>query len=452
MNILEAKKEVIQLNITVVGTGYVGIVTGVSLSAIGHSVTCLDIDKEKIEKMKLGISPIYEPGLSELMIEKMESNRLFFTTSQYDAFIKADLIYIAVGTPEREDGSADLTFIEEVAYSIAENIVRDTIVVIKSTVPVGTNRRVKEIILQNLVHDVQVEMVSNPEFLKEGTAIYDSFHGDRIVIGTDKEETARMMEKVNEPFGIPIYKTSIESAEMIKYASNAFLATKISFINEISNICERVQANIEEVAVGMGLDTRIGPQFLKAGIGYGGSCFPKDTKALIQIAGNVHYDFELLKGVVNVNKKQQVLLLSKLKQIYPNLNGKRIGVLGLAFKPNTDDMREAPSILVVKDLVNNGAKVYAYDPIAIENAKRFLPPQVNYTSSTSEAIQSSDAVLILTEWDDIKLMDLSLFNKMSNPIVIDGRNCFSLELMKESDIEYHSVGRLSINEKVRETL
>lgn len=452
MNILEAKKEVIQLNITVVGTGYVGIVTGVSLSAIGHSVTCLDIDKEKIEKMKLGISPIYEPGLSELMIEKMESNRLFFTTSQYDAFIKADLIYIAVGTPEREDGSADLTFIEEVAYSIAENIVRDTIVVIKSTVPVGTNRRVKEIILQNLVHDVQVEMVSNPEFLKEGTAIYDSFHGDRIVIGTDKEETARMMEKVNEPFGIPVYKTSIESAEMIKYASNAFLATKISFINEISHICERVQANIEEVAVGMGLDTRIGPQFLKAGIGYGGSCFPKDTKALIQIAGNVHYDFELLKGVVNVNKKQQVLLLSKLKQIYPNLNGKRIGVLGLAFKPNTDDMREAPSILVVKDLVNNGAEVYAYDPIAIENAKRFLPPQVNYTSSTSEAIQSSDAVLILTEWDDIKLMDLSLFNKMSNPIVIDGRNCFSLELMKESDIEYHSVGRPSINEKVRETL
>lgn len=452
MNILESKKEVIQLNITVVGTGYVGIVTGVSLSAVGHSVTCLDIDKEKIEKMKLGISPIYEPGLSELMKENMESNRLFFTTSQYEAFIKADLIYIAVGTPEKEDGSADLTFIEEVAYSIAENIVRDTIVVIKSTVPVGTNRRVKEIILQNLVHDVQVEMVSNPEFLKEGTAIYDSFHGDRIVIGTDKEETARLMEEVNEPFGIPVYKTSIESAEMIKYASNAFLATKISFINEISNICERVQANIEEVAVGMGLDTRIGSQFLKAGIGYGGSCFPKDTKALIQIAGNVHYDFELLKGVVNVNKKQQVLLLSKLKQIYPNLNGKRIGVLGLAFKPNTDDMREAPSILVVKDLVNNGAEVYAYDPIAIENAKRFLPPQVNYTSSTSEAIQSSDAVLILTEWDDIKLMDLSLFNKMSNPIVLDGRNCFSLELMKESDIEYHSVGRPSINEIVRKTL
>lgn len=452
MNILEAKKEVIQLNITVVGTGYVGIVTGVSLSAIGHSVTCLDIDKEKIEKMNLGISPIYEPGLSELMIENMESNRLFFTTSQYDAFIKADLIYIAVGTPEREDGSADLTFIEEVAYSIAENIVRDTIVVIKSTVPVGTNRRVKEIILQNLVHDVQVEMVSNPEFLKEGTAIYDSFHGDRIVIGTDKEETAMMMEKVNEPFGIPVYKTSIESAEMIKYASNAFLATKISFINEISNICERVQANIEEVAVGMGLDTRIGPQFLKAGIGYGGSCFPKDTKALIQIAGNVHYDFELLKGVVNVNKKQQGLILNKLKQIYPNLSGKRIGVLGLAFKPNTDDMREAPSLLIVKDLLDNGAEVYAYDPIAIENAKRFLPPQVNYTSSTSEAIQSSDAVLILTEWDDIKLMDLSLFNKMSNPIVIDGRNCFSLELMKERDIEYHSVGRPSINEKVRETL
>lgn len=440
------------MNITVVGTGYVGLVTGVSLSAIGHSVICLDVDKEKIEKMRLGISPIYEPGLSELMIENMERNRLFFTTSQYEAFLKADLIYIAVGTPEKEDGSADLSFIDEVAHSIAENIIKDTIVVIKSTVPVGTNRKVKERILQNLVHDVQVEMVANPEFLKEGTAIHDSFHGDRIVIGTDNERTARIMEKVNEAFGIPVYKTSIESAEMIKYASNAFLATKISFINEISNICERVHANIDEVAFGMGLDTRIGSKFLNAGIGYGGSCFPKDTKALIQIAGNVHYDFELLKGVVNVNKKQQVLLLNKLKDIYPNLTGKRIGVLGLAFKPNTDDMREAPSLLVIKELVENGAEVYAYDPIAVDNAKLLLPPQVIYTSSVTEAIQSTNAVLILTEWDEIKFMDISLFYKMSNPIVIDGRNCFSLERMKESEIEYHSVGRPSINEKVEELL
>ncbi|MEM5591070.1 UDP-glucose/GDP-mannose dehydrogenase family protein [Niallia circulans] len=440
------------MNITVVGTGYVGLVTGVSLSAIGHSVICLDVDKEKIEKMRLGISPIYEPGLSELMVENMERNRLFFTTSQYEAFLKADLIYIAVGTPEKEDGSADLSFIDEAAYSIAENIIKDTIVVIKSTVPVGTNRKVKERILQNLVHDVQVEMVANPEFLKEGTAIHDSFHGDRIVIGTDNERTARIMEKVNEAFGIPVYKTSIESAEMIKYASNAFLATKISFINEISNICERVHANIDEVAFGMGLDTRIGSQFLNAGIGYGGSCFPKDTKALIQIAGNVHYDFELLKGVVNVNKKQQVLLLNKLKDIYPNLTGKRIGVLGLAFKPNTDDMREAPSLLVIKELVENGAEVYAYDPIAVDNAKLLLPPQVKYTASVTEAIQSADAVLILTEWDEIKLIDISLFYKMSNPIVIDGRNCFSLERMKKSDIEYHSVGRPSINEKIEELL
>ena len=440
------------MNIAVVGTGYVGIVTGVSLSSIGHSVTCVDIDKHKVEKMKLGISPIYEPGLSELMKENIESNCLFFTTNHYEAFLKADLIYLAVGTPENEDGSANLSYIEEVAYSIAENIVRDTIVVTKSTVPVGTNRKIQEIILQNLVHDVQVEIVSNPEFLKEGTAIYDSFHGDRIVVGTDKEEVARIMEKVNEPFGIPVYKTSIESAEMIKYASNAFLATKISFINEISNICERVQANIEEVAVGMGLDARIGSQFLKAGIGYGGSCFPKDTKALIQIAGNVHYDFELLKGVVNVNKKQQVLLMSKLKQIYANLNGLKIGVLGLAFKPNTDDMREAPSLLVVKDLIAHGAEVFAYDPIAMENAKTLMPPQVIYVNSVMGAIESCDAVLILTEWEEIKLMDVSLFHKMKNPLVIDGRNCFSLELMRESDIEYHSIGRPSINEKVRELL
>ncbi|MGO5013618.1 UDP-glucose dehydrogenase family protein [Niallia sp. Sow4_A1] len=440
------------MNIVVVGTGYVGLVTGVSLAEIGHSVTCVDIDRQKIEKMRKGISPIYEPGLSELMKKNIQANRLYFTTSHSEAFLKANIIYIAVGTPENEDGSANLSYIEEVAYSIAENIVRDTIVVTKSTVPVGTNRKIEEIILQNLVHDVRVEIVSNPEFLKEGTAIYDSFHGDRIVIGTNKEETARIMEKVNEPFGIPVYKTSIESAEMIKYASNAFLATKISFINEISNICERVKANIEEVAVGMGLDTRIGSQFLKAGIGYGGSCFPKDTKALIQIAGNVHYDFELLKGVVNVNKKQQVLLMSKLKHIYPNLNGLRVGVLGLAFKPNTDDMREAPSLLVIKDLIANGAEVLAYDPIAIENAKRLLPPQVIYVDSVLEAIESCDATLLLTEWDEIRQMDVSLFHKMKKPIVIDGRNCFSLEIMKENDIEYHSIGRPSINENVRETL
>ncbi|KAB7671734.1 UDP-glucose dehydrogenase family protein [Bacillus sp. B1-b2] len=440
------------MNITVVGTGYVGLVTGVSLSQIGHSVTCVDIDKEKVEKMKSGISPIYEPGLSELMKENLDNNRLLFTTNHHEAFLKADLIYIAVGTPENEDGSANLKYIEEVAYSIAENIVRNTIVVTKSTVPVGTNRKIKEIILQNLIHDVQVEIVSNPEFLKEGTAIYDSFHGDRIVIGTDNEKAASIMEKVNEPFGIPVFKTSIESAEMIKYASNAFLATKISFINEISNICERVQANIEEVAIGMGLDTRIGSQFLKAGIGYGGSCFPKDTKALIQIAGNVYYDFELLKGVVNVNKKQQVLLMDKLRQVYPNVKGLKIGILGLAFKPNTDDMREAPSLRIVKDLLEGGAEVYAYDPIAMENAKELLPPKVVYVDSIVEAIQPCDVVLILTEWDEIKLMDVSLFHKMKDPIVIDGRNCFSLELMRDSDIEYYSIGRPNVNEKVRKLI
>ncbi|WP_226581140.1 UDP-glucose dehydrogenase family protein [Halobacillus litoralis] len=436
------------MKIAVVGTGYVGLVTGVSLSEIGHTVTCIDIDLEKVEKMQKGISPIYEPGLSEMMSKNIEESRLYFTTNHTEGFNNAQVIYIAVGTPENKDGSANLNFVKQVALDIATNIEKDTIVVTKSTVPVGTNTIIKEILHKNLRNDVKVSVVSNPEFLKEGSAIYDSFNGDRIVIGTESKEAGDTLEEINRPFGVPVFRTDVKSAEMIKYASNAFLATKISFINEISNICDRLNANVEDVAKGMGLDKRIGDQFLQAGIGYGGSCFPKDTKALIQIAGNVHYDFELLKGVVNVNKKQQGLIIDKLLERMPDIKGKKISVLGLAFKPNTDDMREAASIVVTNRLIEEGAEVTAYDPIAVKNAKHILSSEITYSDNIKEAVEGSDATLILTEWNDIKSIDLSLFSTMNYPLVIDGRNCFALDEMRKHKVEYHSVGRPVVSEEL----
>lgn len=440
------------MNISVVGTGYVGLVTGVSLSEIGHHVTCIDIDESKVEKMKQGISPIYEPGLDEMMVKSIEANRLHFTTDHSIGFDNTDVVYIAVGTPENEDGTADLSFVKQVASDIAKHVTKDTIVVTKSTVPVGTNDKIRDVINNNLVSNVKIDVVSNPEFLKEGSAIYDSFNGDRIVIGSDSEFAANAIEEINKPFGVPIYKTDVRSAEMIKYASNAFLATKISFINEIANICERVDANVDQVAAGMGMDKRIGDKFLNAGIGYGGSCFPKDTKALIQIAGNVDYDFELLKGVVNVNKQQQSLVVDKLNERFNSLQGKRIAVLGLAFKPNTDDMREAASLVVTEKLIEQGAEVVGYDPISMNNAKTVLSDNMFYADSVESAVEDSDAVLILTEWDEFKNVDFDVFKTMNYPLVIDGRNCFELDKMKEVGIEYHSVGRPPNRTKVNSVL
>ncbi|MCM3409921.1 UDP-glucose dehydrogenase family protein [Metabacillus litoralis] len=433
------------MKIAVVGTGYVGLVTGTCLSEIGHTVTCIDIDQNKVDKMQEGLSPIYEPGLDELMKKNIKEGRLFFTTNHADGFDGADAIYIAVGTPEKEDGSANLSFVEQVAIDIATHITKNTIVVTKSTVPVGTNHWINDVIHNHLIHDVKVEIVSNPEFLREGTAIYDSFNGDRIVIGAKNQETANIVEKINKPFGIPIYKTDIRSAEMIKYAANAFLATKISFINEISNICEKVGANVEDVANGMGQDNRIGTQFLNAGIGYGGSCFPKDTKALVQIAGTVDYDFDLLKGVIRVNQKQQEMLLNKLNDRFESLEGKKVAVLGLAFKPNTDDMREAASIVITKSLIGEGASVVCYDPVAMENAKRVLDSKVEYATNTISALKDADVALILTEWDEFKDLDLKVFeDNMRQPIVFDGRNCYDPSLVKEYCIEYHSMGRAPV--------
>lgn len=436
------------MNITVVGTGYVGLVTGVALSHIGHQVTCIDIDESKVEKMRKGISPIYEPGLEDLMNKNIEEKRLFFTTDHHEGFQNVDVIYIAVGTPEKEDGSADLSYIEQVVKDIATHVTKDIIVVTKSTVPVGTNHYIKELLSSQLSSDINVEIASNPEFLREGSSVYDTFNGDRIVIGSDNEKAAAIIEEINKPFGIRIFKTDIKSAEMIKYASNAFLATKISFINEISNICEKVGADVESVALGMGMDERIGSRFLNAGIGYGGSCFPKDTKALTQIASNIDHNFELLKAVINVNNSQQKKLIEKAKERFNDLEGKNIAVLGLAFKPNTDDMREAASIITSHQLIKEGAEVIAYDPIATTNAKKVLPKEVKFASSVEEALQDADMVFILTDWPEFKEMDINTFiEKMKQPIIFDGRNCYDINEMKKYQVEYYSIGRTAIVNK-----
>jgi UDPglucose 6-dehydrogenase len=431
--------------IAVVGTGYVGLVTGVALSEIGHHVTCIDVDLDKVKRMQAGISPIYEPGLDELMQKNIAAGRLHFTNEHELGFHEAEVIYIAVGTPQREDGSADLQYVEQAALDIATHAKRDVIVVTKSTVPVGTNERIRDLIRTHRKRDIQVEVVSNPEFLREGSAVHDTFHGDRIVIGADDERAAAVVEEINRPFGIPIFKTDIRSAEMIKYASNAFLATKISFINEISNICEKLGANVEDVALGMGMDKRIGSQFLRAGIGYGGSCFPKDTQALVQIAGNVNHRFDLLESVIRVNNRQQALLVHKALERFGSLRGMKIALLGLAFKPNTDDMREAASIVVSNKLLEEGAEVVAYDPVAMDNARRVLDPRVRFADSVEEVLAGADAAFLLTEWPEFQELSFDVFVRlMKEPVLFDGRNCFSLEYVRNYPVEYHSVGRPSV--------
>ncbi|MCV9884758.1 UDP-glucose dehydrogenase family protein [Metabacillus halosaccharovorans] len=430
------------MKISVVGTGYVGLVTGVCLAEIGHDVTCIDINENKVKLLNSGKSPIYEPGLEELMVKNIEEKRLGFTNDLEKGYHGAEVIYIAVGTPQKEDGSADLSFVEGVAKDIAAYLRNDTIVVVKSTVPVGTNEQVLNIINSLIDKKYYVSIVSNPEFLREGSAVKDTFNGDRIVIGFEDDIAGQVLEEVNKPFGIPIFKTDVRSSEMIKYASNAFLATKISFINEIANICEKLNANIEDVSKGMGLDQRIGQHFLNAGIGYGGSCFPKDTKALVQIAGENFYDFELLSSVIKVNSSQQLILLEKLRDRLGNLRGKQIALWGLAFKPNTDDMREAPSIAITRKLIEEGAQVLAYDPIAIDNAKHVLRKEVSYANSFTDAIKGADALLILTEWNEVKQFNLSEIHEyMAAPIIIDGRNCFELDEARKANVEYYSIGR-----------
>ncbi|WP_345241663.1 UDP-glucose/GDP-mannose dehydrogenase family protein [Pontibacillus salipaludis] len=427
--------------IAVVGTGYVGLVTGVGLSHIGHEVTCLDVDHEKIDLLQKGRSPIYEVSLEPMIQENQKQKRLSFT-SKYEDIQESEIILIAVGTPQQTDGSANLTYIYEAAEAIAQTINQGVTVVVKSTVPVGTCQDVKNYIQAKTPFPIQ--MVSNPEFLREGNALKDLFEGDRIVIGSDDRKAIQTVMEMYAPFDIPMMTTDLASAEMIKYASNAFLATKISFINEISSICEKVGANVEAVAKGMGMDRRIGSSFLQAGIGYGGSCFPKDTKALVQMAGNVEHQFDLLESVIHVNNKQQNKIVDQMKERCGSLVGKRITILGLAFKPGTDDLREAASLVILDRLLREGAFITAYDPVAMPRAKEKFPA-VTFASNVKEALAGADLAAIVTEWDEFKELPLPLYDELMNePILFDGRNCYSLDEVREQDIEYYSVGRPAI--------
>ncbi|WP_107840203.1 UDP-glucose dehydrogenase family protein [Metasolibacillus meyeri] len=395
-------------NVAVIGTGYVGLVTGVVLSEIGHTVTCIDNDEQKVNTLKTGQSPIYEPGLDELMAKNIDVNRLYFTTNHREAFEKANIVFIAVGTPQSDNGAADLTYIQQAAKDIAQNIVNDTIVIMKSTVPVGTNDLIETVIKENLVSNVKVDVVSNPEFLREGHAIYDIFHGDRIVIGAEVAEAGDIVEQLFSALKLPIVRTNRRSAEMIKYASNAFLATKISYINEIANLCEKMEVNVLDVADGMGLDHRIGRAFLNPGLGYGGSCFPKDTEAIAYLGRKHGFPLTIVESAIKANFHQRELFLHKVLDYFNgDVEGKIIGMLGLAFKPNTDDLREAPSLYLIEELEKHGAVVKAYDPVVKHLAQCM--------DSVEGVLDRADAVLLVTEWDEFKEM------KIENSRVFDGR-------------------------------
>ncbi|MCA1065369.1 UDP-glucose/GDP-mannose dehydrogenase family protein [Rossellomorea sp. AcN35-11] len=432
------------MNICVIGTGYVGLVSGVCFSDAGNKVTCLDIDAQKVENLKNGIIPIYEPGLTELVEKNIQEGRLFFTTDYAEGMKDADIVIIAVGTPPKENGEANLQYIEAAARSIAEHLHDYKVIVTKSTVPVGTGAMIKSV-MKDVVGHEEFDVASNPEFLREGSAIHDTVNMERAVIGVESEKAEAILKELHAPFTKNIVVTNIETSEMIKYASNAFLATKISFINEVANVCELVGADVTKVAEGMGYDPRIGPQFLNAGIGYGGSCFPKDTSALVKIADQVGYDFKIVKDVEAVNALQRFKVVDKLLEAFNgDLSNKKISVLGLAFKPNTDDMRDAPSVDVIPKLQELGADIIAYDRIAEKNAKALIP-NLRTGDDLYEVIQNSDAILILTEWDEVRELDLEkVASLVDSKVIVDGRNIFDPSHMEENGFYYASIGRKTI--------
>ncbi|UJF34328.1 UDP-glucose dehydrogenase family protein [Paenibacillus hexagrammi] len=433
------------MRITVIGTGYVGLVSGVCFSNLGNEVTCVDKDKSKIDMLLRGEVPIFEPGLKDLIEHNVSENRLSFTSDLSKSVKSAEIIIIAVGTPSLPNGEANLQYIEQAVREVAVALNGYKIIMTKSTVPVGTNEHIASIMSELTAHNFDV--VSVPEFLREGSAVKDTFHPDRIVIGVNNKRAEQQICDLHKPLTENIIVTDVRSAEMIKYASNAFLATKISFINEVANICEKVGADVTMVAKGMGQDRRIGPSFLSAGIGYGGSCFPKDTDALIQIAGNVEYNFKLLRAVVEVNKDQRFNVTNKLMDVYRDLKDKTITIWGLAFKPNTDDVREAPSIEIVETLVKLGAKLKVYDPIAMEKFRVFSGiVGLEYCNNAMEAAAGSDAICLLTEWDEFSNIDLQELGKVvRTPVLIDGRNVFDENKLVNSKFQYYSIGRPHFN-------
>jgi len=432
------------MNIAIIGSGYVGLTTGACFSELGNKVICVDNDLNKVDSLKKGSIPIYEPGLSELITRNIKNKRLQFSSSIKDAVKSCEVIFITVGTPALDNGEADLTGIEKVAAAIAVNMDGYRLIVEKSTVPVETGDWVRHTISAHIKKKVKFDVASNPEFLREGQAISDFMKPDRIVIGVESKKAKDLLEELYKPFNATLVVTNIKSAELIKHASNAFLAAKISFINSVSRICDQVGADVEEVAKGMGLDKRIGVSFLKAGLGYGGSCFPKDLDAFVTISEKLGYDFKLLKSVRKVNEEQLGFIFKKIKDSLWIIKDKTIGVLGLAFKPNTDDIRNSPAIGLIKMLQDEGAAIKAYDPQAMKKSKEFLSG-VTFCPDAYSAARGSDCLLIATEWDEFKELDFARIKKLlKRPMVIDGRNLYEPKQMLKLGFSYVSVGRKSV--------
>ncbi|MDR2920972.1 MAG: UDP-glucose/GDP-mannose dehydrogenase family protein [Tannerella sp.] len=438
------------MKISIVGTGYVGLVTGTCFAETGAVVTCVDTNKQKIDNLKKGIIPIWEPGLDILVKKNSEKQRLFFTTDIAESLLDAEAVFIAVGTPPGEDGSADLSYVLAVAREIGRHISHYMVIVTKSTVPVGTSRKIKEAIANEIESrnlDIQFDVASNPEFLKEGNAIDDFLKPDRIVVGIESEKAKQVMEKLYKPFllnGHPIIFMDVASSELTKYAANAMLATRISFMNDIANLCELLGADANMIRKGIGADPRIGMRFLYPGTGYGGSCFPKDVKALIQTASENGYLLEVLKAVENVNERQKSVVFNKLfSHFNMNLKGKNIAIWGLSFKPNTDDMREAPSLVVIDKLIEAGATVNVYDPVAMDEAKKlYLGDKVNYSKSLYGAIVDADALLLMTEWSEFRMLDFPRLKKeMKERVIVDGRNIYDPKEMEKNGFIYYSIGQ-----------
>ncbi len=438
------------MNIAIVGTGYVGLVSGTCFADTGAVVTCVDVDAAKIERLKRGEIPIYEPGLDELVVKNVKAGRLKFTTDLAEVLNEQEIVFSAVGTPPDEDGSADLKYVLQVARTIGENLNRYIVVVTKSTVPVGTARKVRHTIQEELDRrgvDIGFDVASNPEFLKEGNAIKDFMSPDRVVVGVESEQARKVLTKLYKPFLLNNFRVifmDIPSAEMTKYAANSMLATRISFMNDIANLCERVGADVNMVRAGIGSDTRIGRKFLYAGCGYGGSCFPKDVKALIKTADDNGYPMEVLKAVERVNEKQKGILFEKLCRIYPkeSLKGKTIALWGLSFKPETDDMRESTALVMIRLLLEAGCTVRVYDPVAMDECRRRIGDTVTYCNDMYDAVLNADALLLLTEWKEFRLPAWGVIKKaMLRQLVIDGRNIFDADELKEDGFEYHCIGK-----------
>jgi UDPglucose 6-dehydrogenase len=427
------------VKICLVGTGYVGLVTGACFADLGHDVTCVDVVAEKVEKLRGGQIPIHEPGLEEVVQRGLEAGRLRFTTDLGEGVRAAQFVFICVPTPPAEDGSADLSHVEQAAVQIAQHIGDYKVIVNKSTVPIGSSRIVERIIRERLPAQIEFDVASNPEFLREGSAVFDFMHPDRVVIGTGSERAAGLLTELYRPLGAPLIVTDSATAEMIKYAANAFLATKISYINAISNICDAVGADVKDVALGMGYDARIGFEFLRPGPGFGGSCLPKDCRALISLAEKNGYDFGLLRGVLQVNDAQRGVITAKVERLLGGLDGKLVGVWGLAFKPNTDDIRYSPSLSVIDELRERGARVRAYDPAVAEGANF---DGVERATGPLEAIEGADALLLLTEWNEFRWLDFGrVRGAMRSPIVVDARNFLDPHLLRQLGFTYEGVGR-----------